>query len=61
MGRRRIWHGRHCREERECFPPCVYAAYNEIRVADKAILHAVDSGHGMPDKVIGPLGAWLKE
>lgn len=44
-----------------CFPPCVYAAYNEIRVADKAIMHAVDSGHGMPDKVVGPLGVWLKE
>ena len=24
-------------------PPCVYAAYNEIKVVDKAILHAVDS------------------
>jgi len=42
-----------------CYPPCVYAAYNEIRVADKAILHAVNSGHGMPDKVVGPLGEWL--
>lgn len=42
-----------------CFPPCIYAAYNEIRVKDKAIEHAVDSGHGMPDNVIGPMNTWL--
>lgn len=43
-----------------CFPPCVYAAYNEIKVKDKQISHALSSGHGMPDVVIGPLGDWLK-
>ena len=42
-----------------CYPPCVYAAYNELKVKDKAILHAVNNGHGMPDDVKGPVGAWL--
>ncbi len=42
-------------------PPCVYAAYNEIKVVDKVILHAVDSGHGMPDRMHSDLARWLSE
>lgn len=44
-----------------CFPPCIYAAYYEIGVADKGMMHALYSGHGMPDVVLEPLENWLRE
>ena len=42
-------------------PPCaVYAAYNEIK-SEKDIYNAVDSGHGMPDKMHSGFARWLSE
>lgn len=46
--------------DRICPPPCVYAAYNEIR-AEKDIYTAVDHGHGMPDRMHGAYARWLEE
>ena len=43
-----------------CPPPCVYAAYNEIK-SEKDIYNAVDSGHGMPDKMHSGFARWLSE
>ena len=42
-------------------PPCaVYAAYNEISVKDKGIVHGFGMGHGCFDQFYKELGKWLK-
>ena len=44
-----------------CAPCAVYAAYNEIHVADKAILHGIGMTHGCFRKFYDELGAWIRE
>ena len=42
-------------------PPCaVYAAYNEIKVADKGIVHGFGMGHGCFGEFYKELGKWLR-
>ena len=43
-------------------PPCaVYAAYNEILMPDKQILHGIGMTHSCFGKFYGELGRWLME
>ena len=43
-------------------PPCaVYASYNEIKVADKGIVHGFGMGHGCFGKFYEELGKWLRK
>jgi len=41
-----------------CAPCAVYAAYNEIPVKDKAIVHGIGMGHGVRGWIYGALGRW---
>ena len=42
-------------------PPCaVYAAYNELKVEDKAIRHGFGMGHGCFGRFYDELGAWTR-
>jgi len=42
-------------------PPCaVYSAYNEIKVADKAICNGIGMTHNCFDRFYGELGRWVK-
>ena len=43
-------------------PPCaVYAAYNEIKVADKAIGNGIGMTHSCSARFYSEFGAWTKE
>jgi len=44
-----------------CAPCAVYAAYNAIRVRDKAIEHGIGMGHGCRGEIYGKLNAWLND
>ena len=44
-----------------CAPCAVYAAYNEIKVADKGIVHGFGMGHGCFGKFYEELGKWLRK
>ncbi|MBQ0031862.1 MAG: acetylxylan esterase [bacterium] len=44
-----------------CAPCAVYAAYNEIRVADKGIVHGFGMTHSCYGKFYEELGKWLRE
>ena len=42
-------------------PPCaVYAAYNEIKVADKAIGNGIGMTHSCSERFYSEFGAWTK-
>ena len=43
-----------------CAPCAVYAAYNEIRAADKGIAHGFGMGHGCFGELYKELGKWLR-
>ena len=43
-------------------PPCaVYAAYNEIKVADKAIVHGIGMTHDCFGRFYDELGRWATQ
>lgn len=42
-----------------CPPAAVYAAYNEIRVSDKGIVHGLGMTHSCFGKFYSELGAWV--
>lgn len=43
-------------------PPCaVYAAYNEIKVADKGMIHGIGMTHSCSSRFYRELGNWLKQ
>ena len=44
-----------------CAPCAVYAAYNEIAVADKSILHGFGMTHSCFGKFYEELGRWLMD
>ena len=44
-----------------CAPCAVYAAYNEIRVKDKGIVHGFGMGHGCFSEFYNELGNWLRK
>ena len=44
-----------------CAPCAVYAAYNEIRVVDKGIVHGFGMTHGCFSQFYKELGQWLRE
>ena len=44
-----------------CAPCAVYAAYNEIKVKDKDIVHGFGMGHGCFPKIYKELGEWLRK
>ena len=43
-----------------CAPCAVYAAYNEIPVKDKAIVHGIGMGHGVRGAIYAELGRWQR-
>ena len=43
-----------------CAPCAVYAAYNEIKVKDKGVVHGFGMGHGCFGKFYEELGKWLR-
>ena len=44
-----------------CAPCAVYAAFNEIRVADKGIVHGIGMTHDCLSSVYSELGKWQRE
>ena len=44
-----------------CAPCAVYAAYNEIKAADKGIVHGFGMTHSCFDRFYSELGAWLRK
>ena len=44
-----------------CAPCAVYAAYNEVKVKDKGIVHGFGMGHGCFRKFYEELGRWLRK
>ena len=44
-----------------CAPSAVYAAYNEIRVKDKGIVHGFGMGHNCFAEIYEELGEWLRK
>jgi len=45
-----------------CCPPCaVYAAYNEIKVGDKGIVHGIGMTHSCSSRLHAELDAWMRD
>lgn len=43
-----------------CPPPAVYATYNEIKAADRQIIHGIGMGHGVSGKIAKRLREWQR-
>ena len=43
-----------------CPPPAVYATYNEIKVADRQIIHGIGMGHGVSGEIAKRLSEWQR-